>query len=87
MGYTLVALEDKLMEMYPEISASGIHLSLSFDEERDAWVINFEKSGHTRYAFLDRKDADACMDGTQCIYLGVLVEQYIRDLENEIAGK
>lgn len=86
MGYTLVALEDKLMEMYPEISASGIHLKLAMDEERDAWVVNFEKGGHTRYAFLDKKDADACMDGTQCIYLGVLVEQYIRDLENEIAG-
>jgi hypothetical protein len=86
MGYTLVGLEDKLMEMYPEISASGIHLRLSLDEERDAWVIHFDKNGHTRYAFLDKKDADACMDGTQCIYMGVLVEQYIQDLEAEAAG-
>jgi hypothetical protein len=86
MGYTLVGLEDKLMEMYPEISANGIHLRLALDEERDAWVINFEKGGSTRYAFLDKKDADACMDGQQCIYMGVLVEQYIQDLENETGG-
>lgn len=84
MGYTLVALEDKLMEMYPEISASGVHLRLAFDEDRDAWVITFEKEGHTRHAFLDKGDADACMDGQQCIYLGVLVEQYLKDLDNAI---
>ena len=84
MGYTLVALEDKLMEMYPEISTSGVKLRLALDEERNAWVITFEKEGHTRHAFLDKADADACMDGIQCIYLGVLVEQYIKDLNNMI---
>jgi hypothetical protein len=84
MGYTLVALEDKLLEMYPEISEHRIALRLAFDEERDAWVIRFEKENHSRYAFLDKKDADACMDGQQCLYLGVLVNQYIQDLEREL---
>lgn len=84
MGYTQVALEDKLMDMYPEISASGVHLRLSFDDGRNAWVVAFEKEGHSRHAFLDKGDADACMDGQQCIYLGVLVDQYIKDLDNSI---
>ncbi len=84
MGYTQVALEDKLLEMYPELSEHKIGLSLSFDEERNAWVVRFRRNGHTRYAFLDKKDADNCMDGQECIYLGVLVEQYIRDLENDL---
>lgn len=84
MGYTLVALEDKLLEMYPDISEHRIALRLSFDEERNAWVIRFEKGVHSRYAFLDKADADACVDGQQCLYLGVLVEQYIKDLEKEL---
>ena len=84
MGYTLVGLEDKLLEMYPDISQHHIALRLSFDEDREAWVIRFEKGGHSRYAFLDKKDADACMDGQQCLYLGVLVEQYVKDLEQEL---
>lgn len=83
MGYTQVGLEDKLYELYPELMKNHIALSLSFDEMRNAWVINFKKNGHSRYAFLDKQDADACMDGTQCIYLGTLIDQYVTDLERE----
>ena len=34
MGYTIVALKEKIMEMYPEISQHGISVSLTFDEEK-----------------------------------------------------
>lgn len=84
MGYTQVALEDKLLEMYPELSSHKIAVSLSFDEERSAWVVRFKKGNHTRFAFLDKQDADDCMDGQKCLYLGVLIDQYIRDLENDL---
>ena len=84
MGYTQVALEDKLYEMYPELMEHKIALRLSFDEERNAWVIRFDREGHGRYAFLDKADADACMDGIQCIYLGTLIDQYVIDLEKEL---
>lgn len=84
MGYTQVALEDKLYEMYPELMKNHIAISISFDESRNAWVVRFDKGGHSRYAFLDKKDADACMDGVQCLYLGTLIDQYVTDLEREI---
>jgi hypothetical protein len=84
MGYTQVGLEDKLFELYPEIRANHIALALSFDEERDAWVVTFSREGHSRHAFLDKKDADECMDGLKCFYLGTLIEQYIKDLEEEL---
>ncbi len=84
MGYTQVGLEDKLYEMYPELMKHHITLRLSFDETRNAWVIHFDKDGHSRFAFLDKADADACMDGVQCIYLGTLVDQYVIDLEKEL---
>ena len=86
MGYTQVALEDKLLEMYPELERNGVAVTLEFDKGKDAWVIHFTKGSHKRYAFLDRKDADSCMDGQSCIYLGTLISQYVKDLLKEIRG-
>ena len=63
MGYTQVALEDKILHMYPEILRTGITPRLSFDGSRNAWVINFVKGSKSATVFLDKKDADSCMDG------------------------
>lgn len=87
MGYSEVDLKKKLIELYPEITKFGLSLGLEFDEEKSAWVVSFEKGNHRRHAFLDKKDADSCIEGNVCIYLGVLIEQYIKDLEMEISGK
>ena len=81
MGYTQAALADKLYELYPELQKFNIQLSLEFDEEKDAWLVKFQKGDTRRYAILDKKDADACMDGYVCIYLGVLIDQYINELK------
>jgi hypothetical protein len=87
MGYTKDDLNKKLLEMYPEIKTYGLSVGLEFDEGKDAWVVTFSKGNKNRHAFLDKKDADACIDGNACIYLGVLIAQYIKDLEAEILKK
>lgn len=88
MGYTKADLESKLIEMYPEITKYGLSLALEFDDGKNAWIVTFEKGNHQRHAYLDKKDADACMEGNACIYLGVLIVQYIKDIEEEIdAGR
>ncbi len=87
MGYTKDDLTDKLLEMYPEIKAFGLALALEFDKGKDAWVVSFEKGNHKRHAFLDKKDADSCIEGNACIYLGMLIAQYIKDLELLISKK
>jgi len=81
MSYTKEDLKTKLLEMYPEIQTFGLSLSLELDKGKDAWVVSFEKGGHRRHAFLDRKDADSCIGGNVCVYLGVLITQYIKDME------
>ena len=87
MSYTKDELKSKLLEMYPEITSYGLSTELEFDSGKDAWVITFSKGDHNRHAFLDKKDADACMEGNACIYLGILIAQYIKDLEAEISAK
>ena len=87
MSYTKAGLKKKLLEIYPEITKYGLSTELEFDEERDAWIVSFSKGNHNRHAFLDKKDADACIEGNACIYLAILIAQYIKDLEAEITGK
>ncbi len=84
MSYTKEDLKKKLLEMYPEITNYGLATELDFDEEKEAWVVSFSKGEHRRHAFLDKKDADSCIEGNACIYLGILIAQYIKDLETEI---
>jgi hypothetical protein len=87
MSYTKEDLKKKLLEMYPEITNHGLATELEFDEGKEAWVVSFSKGKHGRHAFLDKKDADSCIEGNACIYLGILIAQYIKDLEAELLGK
>jgi hypothetical protein len=87
MGFTKEDLKTKLLQMYPEIQAFGLSLSLELDKGKDAWIVSFEKGGHRRHAFLDKKDADSCIGGNVCVYLGMLIAQYIKDMELLVSKK
>ena len=87
MSYTKEDLKKKLFEMYPEITTYGLFTEVEFDEGKEAWVVSFSKGKHRRHAFLDKRDADSCIEGNACIYLGILIAQYIKDLEAEILEK
>ncbi len=81
MGFTQVALEEKILEMYPEIRQHGISMGMSFDAAKNAYIIDFKKGGKELTTHLEKKDADDCMNNIKCIYLGVQVEQFIKNFE------
>lgn len=81
MGYTNVALKDKIVEMYSEVEKRGISVSIDFSEEKNAYVIKFKKDSHELTTNLNRKDADECMNGIKCIYLGMQVGEFIKNFE------
>jgi hypothetical protein len=81
MGYSKVALEEKILEMYPEIGRHGIGIGLDFSGEKDAWIVRLRKDGHELTTHLEKKDADECMDGIKCVYLGVQIGQFIKNFE------
>jgi hypothetical protein len=85
MSYSEADLKAKLLELYPEITENALSLSLNFDEELKAWIVSFEKQNQKRHAILDKKDADACLEGNACIYLGMLIPQYLKDIEAALA--
>ena len=58
MGYTHVALEDMILEMYPEITEHRISLRVSFDEERDVWLVKLKKDNKEYEVCLEKEDAE-----------------------------
>lgn len=61
MGYSNVALKDKITEMYPEISKYGISVSLDFDRSKNAYVVKFKKDNHDLRTHIEKKDALTAM--------------------------
>lgn len=81
MSYSIVALKEKIMEIYPEITQHSISVGLTFDEEKNAYIVKFEKEGQELTTHLEKKDADDCMNNIKCVYLGVQVGQFIKNFE------
>jgi len=81
LGYTKVALENKILEMYPEITRNGISISLGFDEGKNAYIVRLKKDKQELTTHLEKKDADDCMNNIKCVYLGVQVGQFIKNFE------
>jgi hypothetical protein len=81
MGYTNVALTEKIREMYPDIQKHNITFGLDFSEEKNAYVVKFKKDLHELTTYLDKKDADECVDGVKCIHLGVKIGEFIKNFE------
>lgn len=82
MSYTMEALKDKITQMYPEIPKHGIEISLDFDQELNAYIVKFKKDHHELTTHLEKKDADECMEGIKCVYLGVQVGQFVKNFES-----
>jgi hypothetical protein len=80
MGYSQVALEDKILQMYPVILDQGIRPQVRFDEEKDAWYVKLKKNGKEATVCLVKEDADACMDNTYCKSFGEEVEKALKAL-------
>lgn len=81
MGYTNVALEDKIFEIYPEIREHGISTGIIYDEGKNSFVVKFQKDKHELTTYLDKKDADECMEGVKCVHLGVQIGEFIKNFE------
>lgn len=81
MGYSNVALKDKIAAMYPEIQHHNISVGLNFSEDKNAYVVTFKKNSHELQTFLDKGDADECMNDVKCVHLGVKIGEFVKNFE------
>ena len=81
MGYTIAGLKNKILEMYPEIEKFGVASSLLYDEEKKIYLLKLKKGVHELGTYIDKADADRCMDGHVCVALGVQVGQFLENFK------
>lgn len=66
----------KIKEVFPDIGECGIDMKVDYDDEKKAYIVHLEKGGKKIKTHLEPDDADTCMDGKQCIGLGIQIAQF-----------
>jgi hypothetical protein len=69
---------EKIRSIYPDIGECGIDIDVDYDEAKASTVVHLRKGNKTVKHYLPDEDAQACMDGKQCVALGVEIAQ-LRD--------
>jgi hypothetical protein len=82
MGYTIAGLRDQVRQLHPEIARQGINLLVAFDDDQQKYSLKLSKGPHEFGFYLDRADADACMDAGRCLNLSVQVTQALAEFED-----
>ena len=81
MEHKASELAAKLTEMYPKIQEHGLDLELEYKPDKKYWIIKLSKGDHRLHTLLDEKDASSCLEGVECVYLGVQIGQFFTNFE------
>ena len=73
---------EKIRDLYPDIGECGIDVKVEFDKEQKTWVVELNKNKHALKTFLEDGDAEKCVEGIQCVSLGIEIAQLKDNLEN-----
>ncbi|MFO7930352.1 MAG: hypothetical protein ACQETG_06625 [Thermodesulfobacteriota bacterium] len=65
----------KIKDIYPDIGECGIDVTVDYDKEKNAWIVDLKKDQHELTTHLEPEDAETCMQGKQCIGLGMQIAQ------------
>jgi len=79
--HTKEELCEKIKAVFPEIGACGIDIMVDYDKQNKAWVVDLKKEGHELKTFLEDSEAQQCMDGKQCVSLGLQIGQLRKNIE------
>jgi hypothetical protein len=73
---------EKIRAMYPDIGECGIDIDVEYDDDKKAWVVDLKKDQHELTTHLDPEEANACMDGKQCVSLGIQIGQLKENIKS-----
>jgi hypothetical protein len=66
---------DKLKSIYPDIGKWGIDLEVDYDESEQIWIVQLRKGDIELRTHLELQEAKSCMEGKQCVSLGLQVAE------------
>ena len=66
---------EKIRAVHPDIGECGIDIDVDWDESKKAWIVDLKKNDQELKTHLEPEDADGCMEGKQCVSLGLQIAQ------------
>jgi hypothetical protein len=72
---------EKIKSIHPDIGECGIDVDVDWDEAKKAWIVDLKKDNHELKTHLESEDADGCMEGKQCVSLGLQIAQLKANIE------
>ena len=66
---------EKIRSVHPDIGECGIELNVDWDESKKVWAVDLKKGVEELKTYLEPGDADGCMEGKQCVSLGLQIAQ------------
>ncbi len=79
--YSKSELCNKITSLYPDIGVCGIDINVSYNDREKAWVVHLEKDSHSLDHFLEIMDAEKCIEGKQCVSLGLEIAQLRKNID------
>lgn len=74
---------ERITTLYPDIGQCGIDVSVRYNETEKTWMVHLKKGSHALDHFLETRDADTCMEGKQCVSLGLEIAQLKKHVEGQ----
>ena len=81
MKHSIEEMKAKIHEMYPKIDKHGVAATVTYDKEKKTYVLELKKGSHHLNTFIDKADADKCMEGVECIHLGVQIGEFLENFK------
>jgi hypothetical protein len=75
----------KIQSVYPDIGECGIDVKVEYDEVQKVWVVHLKKNDKMVKHYIEETDAALCMDGKQCVSLGIEIAQ-LKDMAERYPG-
>jgi hypothetical protein len=72
---------NKITAIYPDIGACGIDVKVNFDDTKEAWMVDLRKDAHHLQTRLEADEAQKCLEGKQCVSLGIQVAQLVDNIK------
>ena len=73
---------EKIRLLFPDIGECGIDVSVDYNTDKKAWVVDLKKGSNQLKTHLEPEEVDQCLIGEKCISLGIQVAQLKQNIKD-----
>jgi hypothetical protein len=66
---------EKIKEIYPDIGECGMDVAVDYDAAEQTWVVDLKQGDRELRTHIESEEAAKCMEGKQCVSLGLQVAE------------